>query len=109
MFITRCSYSSGLCGRMYGKFTIDNKPVVFVSDNGACPCDRSKPRLNVEPTNADTSLADSTGWAWARNSPSGVSPHPQKRLLVLKKPRFRIGIASGPILILRHLSTTKAN
>jgi arylsulfatase len=48
---------------------LENTFILFVSDNGACPYDRSKPQLNVEPTNADTSLADSTGWAWARNSP----------------------------------------
>ncbi len=48
---------------------LDNTMILFVSDNGACPYDRKPPRLNVEPTNAETSLADSTGWAWARNSP----------------------------------------
>ena len=47
----------------------DNTLILFVSDNGACPYDRSKPRLDVEPTTADITLADSTGWAWARNSP----------------------------------------
>lgn len=48
---------------------LDNTLILFVSDNGACPYDRRKPLLNVEPTNGDTFLADSTGWAWARNSP----------------------------------------
>ncbi len=48
---------------------LDNTLILFVSDNGACPYDRGKPQLNVEPTNAQTSLPDSTGWAWARNSP----------------------------------------
>jgi arylsulfatase len=43
--------------------------ILFVSDNGACPYDRKPPSLDVEPTNGDVSLADSTGWAWARNSP----------------------------------------
>lgn len=47
----------------------DNTLILFVSDNGACPYDRKAPLLNVEPTNAETSLSDSTGWAWARNSP----------------------------------------
>ncbi len=47
----------------------DNTFIVFVSDNGACPYDRKAPLVDVEPTNANTSLADSTGWAWARNSP----------------------------------------
>ena len=48
---------------------LDNTLVMFVSDNGACPYDRKRPQLNVEPTNGDVSLPDSTGWAWARNSP----------------------------------------
>ncbi len=47
----------------------ENTIILFVSDNGACPYDRKAPLLNVEPTNAQTSLADSTGWSWARNSP----------------------------------------
>ncbi len=48
---------------------LDNTLILFVSDNGACPYDRKPPRLDVEPTNGDVSLADSTGWSWARNSP----------------------------------------
>ncbi|MDF1826165.1 MAG: arylsulfatase [Verrucomicrobiales bacterium] len=48
---------------------LDNTMILFISDNGACPYDRSAPRLNVEPTNGTTSLADSTGWSWARNTP----------------------------------------
>lgn len=47
----------------------ENTLILFVSDNGACPYDRKKPLLNVEPTNGDISLADSTGWSWARNAP----------------------------------------
>ena len=47
----------------------DNTLILFVSDNGACPYDRKRPLLDVEPTNGDVSLADSTGWAWARNTP----------------------------------------
>jgi arylsulfatase len=43
--------------------------ILFVSDNGACPYDRKAPLLNVEPTNGDVALADSTGWSWARNAP----------------------------------------
>lgn len=43
--------------------------ILFVSDNGACPYDRPAPRLNVEPTNGNIALGDSTGWAWARNAP----------------------------------------
>lgn len=48
---------------------LDNTMILFVSDNGACPYDRRKPLLNVEPTNGDIALADSTGWSWARNAP----------------------------------------
>jgi arylsulfatase A-like enzyme len=48
---------------------LDNTLILFVSDNGACPYDRRRPVLDVEPTNGDTFLGDSTGWAWARNSP----------------------------------------
>ncbi|MDG1873259.1 MAG: arylsulfatase [Mariniblastus sp.] len=48
---------------------LDNTMILFVSDNGACPYDRRKPLLGVTPTDASTSLGDSTGWAWARNSP----------------------------------------
>ncbi len=48
---------------------LDNTFLLFVSDNGACPYDRRKPVLDVEPTNGDISLGDSTGWSWARNSP----------------------------------------
>ena len=46
-----------------------NTLILFVSDNGACPYDRKRPLLDVEPTNGDTALGDSTGWAWARNTP----------------------------------------
>ncbi len=52
-----------------GHNELENTLILFVSDNGACPYDRKKPQLNVEPTNGDTSLGDSTGWAWARNAP----------------------------------------
>ncbi len=47
----------------------DNTMILFVSDNGACPYDRKAPLLDVEPTNGDIALPDSTGWAWARNTP----------------------------------------
>ena len=48
---------------------LDNTMILFVSDNGACPYDRQQPKLDVEPTNGATALADSTGWSWARNAP----------------------------------------
>lgn len=47
----------------------ENTMILFVADNGACPYDRSPAQLDVEPTDAKTSFSDSTGWAWARNSP----------------------------------------
>lgn len=47
----------------------ENTMILFVSDNGACPYDRKPPILDVEPTNGDIALPDSTGWAWARNTP----------------------------------------
>ena len=48
---------------------LDNTLILFVSDNGACPYDRKVPRLEIEPTRAEDAFGDSTGWAWARNSP----------------------------------------
>ena len=48
---------------------LENTLILFVSDNGACPYDRRAPLLDVEPTNGDIALADSTPWAWARNAP----------------------------------------
>jgi len=48
---------------------LENTFLLFVSDNGACPYDRRRPILDAEPTNGDVFFADSTGWAWARNSP----------------------------------------
>ncbi|MEO1990908.1 MAG: arylsulfatase [Pirellulales bacterium] len=48
---------------------LNNTLILFVSDNGACPYDRRAPLLDVEPTNGDIALGDSTPWAWARNAP----------------------------------------
>ena len=48
---------------------LDNTFILFVSDNGACPFDRRAPRLDITPTNATDTYGDSTGWAWARNTP----------------------------------------
>ena len=48
---------------------LDNTLILFVSDNGACPYDRRELLLDVEPTNGDVALANSTPWAWARNAP----------------------------------------
>jgi arylsulfatase A-like enzyme len=48
---------------------LDNTLVVFVSDNGACPYDRNNIGQGDEPFKPDVAWSDSTGWAWARNSP----------------------------------------
>ncbi|WP_236621199.1 arylsulfatase [Rhodopirellula sallentina] len=48
---------------------LENTFILFVSDNGACPYDRRPVLMDVQPTNAETMFGDSTGWAWARNSP----------------------------------------
>ncbi len=48
---------------------MENTLIVFVSDNGACPYDRGRPQIGTHPYDPDTSWSDSTGWAWARNSP----------------------------------------
>jgi arylsulfatase len=46
-----------------------NTVILFVSDNGACPYDRGRPEPDAQPFDPKTSWSDSTGWAWARNSP----------------------------------------
>ncbi|MDA0349684.1 MAG: sulfatase-like hydrolase/transferase [Verrucomicrobia bacterium] len=43
--------------------------MLFVSDNGACPYDRRSVHMDREPYDPYTTWGDSTGWAWARNSP----------------------------------------
>ena len=48
---------------------LDNTVILFVSDNGACPYDRGRPEPEAQPFDPKTSWSDSTGWAWARNSP----------------------------------------
>ena len=47
----------------------DNTLILFVSDNGACPYDRRRPQLDVEPTVVTSHFPIPTGWAWARNTP----------------------------------------
>ncbi len=48
---------------------LKNTLIMFVSDNGACPYDRSRNGYDAEPYNPKVRWSDSTGWAWARNSP----------------------------------------
>jgi arylsulfatase A-like enzyme len=47
----------------------ENTFILFVSDNGACPYDRMSRPVDAEPYLAETIWSDSTGWAWARNTP----------------------------------------
>jgi len=47
----------------------DNTLILFFSDNGACPYDRRSIGRELEPYAPGASWSDSTGWAWARNSP----------------------------------------
>ncbi len=48
---------------------LDNTLIVFLSDNGACPYDRQNVGMDKEPFLPATKWTDSTGWAWARNTP----------------------------------------
>jgi len=48
---------------------LDNTLILFLSDNGACPYDRNNIRTDLPPHDPSTKWTDSTGWAWARNSP----------------------------------------
>ncbi len=48
---------------------LENTLILFFSDNGACPYDRRSVGRDQEPYRSDTTWSDSTGWAWARNTP----------------------------------------
>ncbi len=60
-------------GRLIGILTsageLENTLIVFVSDNGACPFGRGGATPGTEPYDPHTHWGDSTGWAWARNTP----------------------------------------
>jgi arylsulfatase A-like enzyme len=47
----------------------DNTLILFLSDNGACPYDRPSKGRDLEPCDPQSKWKDSTGWAWARNTP----------------------------------------
>jgi len=67
---------------------LDNTLILFVSDNGACPFGRGGATPNTEPYDPKTHWGDSTGWAWARNSP----------FRFYKQNQFEGGISSPAIL-----------
>jgi arylsulfatase len=60
-------------GRLIADLTrsgeLDNTLILFLSDNGACPYDRRTLGRDREPYDPESSWSDSTGWAWARNTP----------------------------------------
>jgi arylsulfatase A-like enzyme len=58
-----------LVASLKAKDELDNTLILFFSDNGACPYDRRSQGIDKEPYDGTTSWSDSTGWAWARNSP----------------------------------------
>ena len=67
---------------------LDNTLIWFVSDNGACPYDRRSNKLDALPTDGDVRWSDSTGWAWARNTP----------FRYYKQNQFEGGISSPAII-----------
>ena len=58
-----------LLADLEAKGELDNTFLLFMSDNGACPYDRTSRDMDREPYEPDVTWSDSTGWAWARNTP----------------------------------------
>lgn len=58
-----------LLGDLEANGELDNTLIMFMSDNGACPYDRTSVGRQKPPYDPATSWSDSTGWAWARNTP----------------------------------------
>lgn len=67
---------------------LDNTLILFFSDNGACPYDRRSSGMDRQPFEPDVTWSDSTGWAWARNTP----------FRYYKQNQFEGGIATPAIM-----------
>lgn len=67
---------------------LDNTMILFFSDNGACPYDRRSVGIDRQPFEPDVTWSDSTGWAWARNTP----------FRYYKQNQFEGGIATPAII-----------
>ncbi|MEI6536241.1 MAG: sulfatase-like hydrolase/transferase, partial [Verrucomicrobiaceae bacterium] len=77
-----------LVADLKSKGEFENTLIMFFSDNGACPYDRHTVGRDSEPYNPSTNWSDSTGWAWARNSP----------FRYYKQNQFEGGIATPAIM-----------
>ncbi|MDQ8190850.1 arylsulfatase [Roseibacillus persicicus] len=67
---------------------LENTLILFVNDNGACPYDRISVGMDKQPYEKGSNWSDSTGWAWARNTP----------FRYYKQNQFEGGIASPAIV-----------